>query len=225
MRIFIFCTFISIQVFAGGSKNAKSPPPRSSSITKPIGISTEQISDTNFAWDINAAIASQFISRGAIYSQGPTFNPSAGINWNGLYLNTWLNINLQPEKDRDTFSEIDFIWGYVYEGSNFGFNPSMKIYVLPNLAEDLTLLADLEVWGKVGPGGFYLFNSLGGLPQLGAYYMEFGPYLEYKINSSLRLAASSGVVFANEIHNSYLYDAPVNAITGFQSDASLQYYR
>lgn len=93
----------------------------------------ETAAPDGFTIDISATFASQYVSNGIEYSDGPVVQPYVEFGYLGFYLGVWASTASEELLGSDT--EVDYYIGYRNEVGAFYYDVSYAYYTYPGASE------------------------------------------------------------------------------------------
>lgn len=148
---------------------------------------------------VDASFYNKYVWRGILLTDGPVFEPSITVEWNGFSVNVWGNLDLDDVNGLEgEFNEVDWTVGYeheivgplsgsvgmiVYEFPNTAFATTAEAYV--GLSLDVPLSPSLTAYFDVDEtDGVYVLASVG-------HSFELPKFCE-NVSASLDLGAGFG---------------------------------
>lgn len=170
---------------------------------------------------LDTSFFNKYVWRGLVLTDGPVFQPSVTLEWQGLSLNVWGNLDLDNVNNlRGEFNEVDYTIGYEHEiigplSGSVGF----IVYEFPNTAFRTTteFMAGLSLDVPLQPSltayfdlretdGIYLLAEIGHSIEL--------PKFAKNITASVDLGAGLG--WGSVKNNSFYF--------GVASEGATDYY-
>lgn len=174
---------------------------------------------------VDVGFLSKYVWRGIVITDDPVFQPSVNVDWLGLSLNIWGNLDLTGINDnRGDFNEVDFTLSYTKAFGPVEAGVGVVHYWFPNTAfpqttelfatmalPDVPLTPSITAWFDVDEAdGWYVSSDI-------SHSLEL-PKLCGRFDWSLDASAGFGWASAN--HNNFYFGVNRSGWTDFHAALS-----
>ena len=186
------------------------------------GESTDGEEQAGFGYEYSGTIASGYLWRGLLLTDGPVFQPSFTISQDELSLNLWGNMDLDNVNGLGgELSEVDLTLDYTREIGDCSFSTGVGYYGYPHtgiagtneayvsISLDKHLSPTVTVWRDFG--------------ETDGTYCALELSHSFICNSERTLDLSTGVGWGNSKNNAACFGVPSSALTDFYLGAGMQF--
>jgi hypothetical protein len=177
----------------------------------------------NLEFDFEAALASNYFSRGPMDTDGAVFQPSFTITQEGLSANVWGNLNISNvDKASGKFTEMDLTLDYTGSiASNIRCSTGVGYSIYPHTGELGTaeVYAGIEFEKVIDTSlfAYYDFDKANGT------YVAFEIERDFPLKNNKTLHLENGVGWANASSNMYNFGVHKSGFTDMHFTAGLSF--
>lgn len=174
-----------------------------------------------FGFEYSGTVASGYLWRGLLLTDGPVFQPSFTISQDELSLNLWGNVDFDNTNGfGGELSEVDLILDYTREIGEFAFSSGVAYYGFPHtgIAGTNETYASISLNRQLAPA-VTVWRDFG---ETEGTYCALELSHSFNCDSGRTLDLSTGVGWGNSKNNAACFGVQSSALTDFYLSAGMQ---